>query len=374
MGTGRFFTPRLLAMIVKELWAALRDPRGRIILIVPPLLQLVLFSAAATLEVKHVTVGVWDRDGGRAATEFIDQLAGSPNVKRLVAIHSPQELRDAIDSQKVLAVVVIDANFSRDVAAHRPATIGAILDGRKSNSAQIFAGYLNAIATATGAELRPDISHHEAGGSVVVNWFNPNLDYLWFVMPALLVQISTVSAISVTAQSVARERELGTFDQLMVSPLRLHEILIGKMTPPFLIGVFNGTVYLTLIPLVYGVPLTGSVPLFYLAQMVFLLAIIGVGMLVSAISATQQQAFLGMFLVNVPMIVLSGFSSPFENMPGWLQIVGDADPLKYFMIISEGLFLKAMPAAMVLANLWPIALIAAATLSAATFLFRSRME
>lgn len=365
---------RLLAMIVKELWAALRDPRGRIILIFPPLIQLVLFSAAATLEVKHVTIGVWDQDGGRAASAFIDQLAGSSNVKRLVVIHSAAELRAAIDQQKVLAAVVIDAHFSRDVAAHRPASVLAVLDGRKSNAAQICAGYLNTIANAVGAELRPEVANRPAGGSVVLNAFNPNLDYLWFVMPALLVQISTVSAISVTAQSVARERELGTFDQLMVSPLRLHEILIGKMAPPLLIGLFNGSVYLVLIPLVYGVPMLGSVLVFYCAQLVFLMSVIGMGMLVSAVSATQQQAFLGMFLMTVPLILLSGFTSPFENMPGWLQVIGHADPLKYFLVISEGLFLKAMPAQVVWANLWPIALIAAVTLSTATFLFRSRME
>ena len=365
---------RLLAMIVKELWAALRDPRGRIILIFPPLIQLILFSAAATLEVKNVTLGVWDQDGGRAASEFINQLAGSPNIRRLVVIQSPQDLRAAIDRQQVLAAVVSGPTFSRDVAAHRPASVLAVLDGRKSNAAQICAGYLNAIAVAVGAELRGEVTNRPAVGSAVMNAFNPNLDYLWFVMPALLVQISTVSAISITAQSVARERELGTFDQLMVSPLRLHEILIGKMTPPLLIGLFNGTVYLLLIPLVYGVPMTGSVGLFYAAQLVFLLAVIGMGMLVSAVSASQQQAFLGMFLLTVPLILLSGFTSPFENMPGWLQVIGHADPLKYFLVISEGLFLKAMPARMVLDNLWPIALIAAVTLSTATFLFRSRME
>ncbi|MGY4395898.1 ABC-2 type transport system permease protein [Sphingomonas sp. UYAg733] len=364
---------RLLAMIVKELWATLRDPRARITLILPPILQLVLFSAAATLEVKNVTVGVWDRDGGAASAEFVAQLAGSPNVKRIVVLDSSADLRAAIDDQRVLAAVVIDETFSRDLAAGRPATVQAILDGRKSNAAQIFAGYLNAIAASVGATLRPATA--SAGGeTVVANAFNPSLNYLWFIMPALLVQISSVSALSVTAQSVARERELGTFDQLMVSPLRLHEILIGKMTPPFLIGMFNGTLYLIVIPLLYGVPFAGSILLFYLAQAVFLLAIIGIGMLVSAVSQTQQQAFLGMFLVTVPAILLSGFTTPFENMPGWLQVVGQADPVKHFMVISEGLFLKAMPASDVFANLWPLALIAAVTLTGATLLFRSRME
>jgi len=365
---------RLLAMIVKELWAVLRDPRARITLVIPPILQLMLFSAAATLEVKNVTIGVWDRDRGAAAREFVNQLAGSPNVRRLEVITSPEDLRAMIDGQHILAAVVLDQGFSRDVAARRPATIEAVLDGRKSNAAQIVASYLNVIAAKTGASIRGVTVGDSGGQTIAANWFNPNLDYLWFVMPALLVQISAISALAVTAQSVARERELGTFDQLMVSPLRLHEILIGKMTPPFLIGLFNGTVCLIVIPTFYGVPFQGAIGLFYLALAIFLLAIIGIGMLVSAVSATQQQAFLGMFLVTVPAILLSGFTSPFENMPGWLQVIGEADPVKHFMVIAEGLFLKAMPAADVFANLWPLALIAGVTLTSATLLFRSRME
>jgi len=193
-------------------------------------------------------------------------------------------------------------------------------------------------------------------------------------MPSLVVTICSLSALSVTVQSVARERELGTFDQLMVSPLRLHEILIGKMMPPFLIGMTNASLYLLVIPLLYGVPFLGSIVMFYLAAAVSLLAVIGICMVVSALSHTQQQAFLGMFLVTVPMTLLSGFAAPIDNMPRWLQILDQANPQMHFMIICEGLFLKGMPAADVLVNIGPLALIAAVTLTGASLLFRSRME
>ncbi len=363
---------RILAMIVKELWAVLRDPRARITLIAPPLLQLILFSAAATLEVKNITVGVYNRDGGAASAEFINQLAGSPDVQRLIPLHSAQDVSAAIDDQRVIAVVEFDEGFSRAVAARHTATVQAIFDGRRSNAAQIVSSYFERIAAATGAALRP--AARPAGEVIITNWFNPNLDYLWFIMPSLVVTISSLSALSVTVQSVARERELGTFDQLMVSPLRLHEILIGKMTPPLLIGLFNGTLYLIVIPLIYGVPMTGAVGSFYFALIFCQLAIIGIGMFVSALSQTQQQGFLGMFLVTVPMTLLSGFASPVANMPWWLQIVAQANPQMHFMIISEGLFLKAMPFADVLANTWPLIVIAAVTLTAATLQFRSRVE
>ena len=364
---------RLVAMIVKELWAVLRDPRGRIILIVPPILQLVLFSAAATLEVKNVTIGIYNRDDGAASREVISQLAGSPNFKQLIRLGNPEELQAAIDGQRVIAVVVIDQNFSRDVAAHRPATIQAIFDGRRSNAAQIVLSYVSQIAAATGATLRPQPGR-PGGQTAVTNWFNPNLDYLWFILPSLIVQIGAISAMGVTAQAVARERELGSFDQLMVSPLRTWEVLVGKMMPPLLLGLFNVTAYMIIIPLVYGLHMQGSILLFYAATLVYLFAVIGLGMAISSISMTQQQAFLGMFVLTVPMILLSGFASPVENMPGWLQAIAEADPLKHYLIIAEGLFLKGMTSTDVLANTWQIALIGMVTMGVAVWQFRARVE
>lgn len=368
---------RLYAVMVKELWAILRDPRARIILVVPPIVQLLVFGFACTLEVKNFDIGVYNRDGGVWSREFIQRLAGSPNVGRIVPIRSAAEVADAINGRNVIAVVTLDQRFSTNVAAHRPAVIQAVYDGRRSNSAQIVAGYLDRIVAGLGGSIRASPSAHPSAArseSIVTNWFNRNLDYLWFTMPGLLVIISMVSALAVTAQTVARERELGTFDQLMVSPLRVHEILIGKMMPPLLVGIVNATVYLLLIPIAFGVPLTGSVPFFYVALICYMCALIGVGMLVSALSQTQQQAFLGSFLIMVPVILLSGYASPVDNMPAWLQVVAQGNPAKHFLIVSEGVFLQAMPPREILASTWPLAVIALVTLSASSVLFRSRME
>jgi len=367
---------RLRAIIVKEFWAILRDPRSRIILVVPPLLQLFVFGFAMTLEVKNFDVGIYSRDDGTWSREFVQRLAGSPNVGRIVSLPSPAAASAAIDEQRVIAVVMFDDQFSANLAARRPAVAQAILDGRRSNAAQIVAGYLATIAAGVGAEIEPRAAAAVAGNSrsLISHWFNPNLDYLWFAMPALIVVISMVSGLAITAQSVARERELGTFDQLMVSPLRVSEILVGKMLPPLVIGLLNASVYLVLIAYLFGVPLTGSVPLFYVALIFYLLSLIGIGMLVSSLSHTQQQAFLGSFLVIVPTILLSGYATPVDNMPGWLQVVAQADPCKHFLIVSEGIFLKGLPPLEILHNTWPLAVIAACTLTAAQFLFRSRME
>lgn len=255
--------------------------------------------------------------------------------------------------------------------------MGVILDGRRSNGAQIVGAYLSQIAGEAGAELRglagPGTGQN-ADGVIVTNWYNPSLDYKWFTIPALVMLILSSTGIAVTSQMVARERELGTFDQLLVAPLRVHEILIGKMVPPFIVGMANGAVYPLLATPVFGVPFTGSLLLYFLSLAVYLLALIGVGMLVSAIAKTQQQGFLGAFLIINPLILLSGFASPIENMPGWMQIITYGNPARYLLIIMHGLFLKAMPLANVLHQLWPLALIACITLAASAHLFRARME
>jgi ABC-2 type transport system permease protein len=367
---------RLRAMIVKEFWAVLRDPRGRIVLFVPPLLQLFVFGLATTLEVRNFDIGILDRSGGPAAIEFVSQIAGSPNVGRIVSLRSPEELREAIDRRHVIAALVLASDFDAIVARGGTATAGLVLDGRRSNAAQIVGGYLGRIAASAGATLRPQpaVSPGMAAVPVITHWFNPNLDYLWFTLPGLIVVIGTVSGIAITAQSVARERELGTFDQLMVSPLRVQEILVGKMAPPVAVGLVNGTLYLLAARFIFHVPFTGSLLLFYASLLMFLLALVGVGMFISAASATQQQAFLGSFLVSVPLMLLSGYASPVENMPGWLQIASLGNPARWFLEIVQGLFLKGMPPHDVVVRLLPLLLIAIVTLGLGAWLFRARME
>ena len=368
------FGPRLIAIIIKELLAILRDPRARITLVLPPLLQLVLFGLATTLEVKNVSIGVLDRDGGQWSHEVIERVAASPNVAHVVRLASDDALEQAINGQRVIAAMRFDPHFSADVSSGRGGSIGIVFDGRKSNAAQIVGGYLDRIVGGVAAELHTVRAPPPAGGSIVTNWFNPNLDYLWFTMPSLLVIICVVSALAVVSQSVAREKELGTFDQLMVSPFRVWEILVGKMVPPVLIGFFNATLYMILIPTVFGVPLTGSVPVFYVALFFYLVSLTGIGMLVSVLANTQQQAFLGTFLITVPAILLSGYAAPVANMPVWLQVIAQVNPPTHFLIIAEGVFLKAMPAIDVLRNTWPLMIISVVTIAAASYLFRSRLE
>ncbi|GGC50081.1 ABC transporter permease [Chelatococcus reniformis] len=366
---------RLKALIVKELLAVLRDPRSRLILIGPPLVQLLVFSYAATLEVKNVDLLVLNRDAGPWGQELVQRLASTPTVGRLIRAAGPGELREGIDRQRAIAAVHIGQTFSRDIAAAHPADLQIILDGRRSNASQIVAGYLNQIVAGLAADIAA--GRPTQGGAVAVaarNWFNPNLEFQWFMVPNLVAAIALLIGLVVTALSIARERELGTFDQLMVSPLRTHEILIGKTIPPMLIGTFHITVYILAAVFVFGVPLRGSLVLLYGSAVFYLLAVVGIGLFISALAATQQQAILGAFLFLVPAMLLSGFATPIENMPAWLQPVTAVSPLRYFLVIVKGVFLKDLPAAEVVRNTVPLMAIALVALSAAGWLFRRRLE
>jgi len=364
---------RLAAQIVKELLSLLRDPKSRLTLIVPPLMQLFVFSFAATLEVTNVSVAVLNDDAGRWSREMIQRLEGAEFVGRLVYVETPAELGTLIDRREALAAVHFPADFSRDVGRGQPASAQVLLDGRRANSSQITFGYLNAIAAGLGAELvqatgfgLPEVA--------VRHWFNPNLIYRWFLVPSLSGMLAMLMALVVTALSIARERELGTFDQLLVSPAQPLEIIIGKTVPALLIGTVLGSVMISAGVLAFRIPFTGSVLWLLMSLMLFILSIVGIGLMVSSVCRTQQHAILGTFSLAIPIVLISGFTTPIENMPDWLQLIARASPLKYYLIIVRGTFLKALPAAEIFANAWPMALIAVVTLTSAIVIVKRKLQ
>ncbi len=361
----------LRALLLKELLAVWADKRSRMVLIVPPLMQLLIFSFAATQEVRNVSLGVLNQDTGRAAHELVQRFAGSTTFRHIVPLHHVDALKEAVDSQQVLAALHIGPDFSRRLAAGRPVRVQLVLDGRKSTAAQAVQGYARRIVDGFVADVAPGRS--DAAGPVVRPWFNPNLTSLWFTVPGLLSILTMLVSLIVTALSVAREREMGTFDQLLVSPLTPAMILLGKALPALIIGTAEGTVILLAAVFAFGVPLTGALGLLYAAMVVYIAAVAGVGLFLSSLAATQQQAILGAFVFMTPAVLLSGFASPVENMPDWLQALSMANPLRHFLAIVHGVFLKDMPAETALALGWPMAVIALVTLTASAWLFRSRL-
>jgi ABC-2 type transport system permease protein len=336
-------------------------------------MQLLLFSYAVTLDVDKVRIAVLNDDLGRGSYELIQRIEAASFVSDLVFVDRPATLETAIDERQVLAAIHFPADFSRALAADRPAVAQVLLDGRRANAAQITLSYLNAIAAETGAELGAGAEYGTAR-TETRHWFNPNLIYRWFVVPSLSGILAMMISLLVTALSIARERELGTFDQLLVSPARPIEIIVGKTVPAVLIGSFLGTVMISAGVFLFRIPFTGS-PFWLAAGLVlFIGSMVGIGLTVSSVCQTQQQAILGTFTIAVPLVLISGFATPVENMPDWLQFIAAASPLKYYLVIVRGSFLKTLPPADVLSNLWPMALIAVITFWSAVVIVKRNLQ
>jgi ABC-2 type transport system permease protein len=366
---------RILSLLIKEILAVWRDKNSRMVLIVPPLMQLFIFAWAATLDVKNVPIGILNLDHGEQAFELVQRFYGSPVFNKIQHLNSVDEIAPFIDNQNGLMVLHFDAQFSRNLDAGKSADIQLILDGRKSNTTQILFGYASTIISQYNQDFAAKAGFAIQSTELIPRqWFNPNLLYYWYNVPCLCGILSMLTSLMVTALSVARERELGTFDQLLVSPMLPIEILIGKALPAIFIGMAEGTLVIIAGVFVFQIPFTGSLPLLYFSMFVFVCSIVGVGLFISSLCSTQQQAILGTFVFMSPAVSLSGFATPVENMPVWLQYLTVVIPLRYFLVIAKGTFLKAIPASVVFNNTWQMAILAVITLSAATWLFRKRLE
>jgi ABC-2 type transport system permease protein len=366
---------RILALIIKELLSIWRDKKSRISILIPPVIQLVIFTYAATLDVKNVPIGVLNRDNGKQSFELIQRFRGSRFFEKIVPLQAVEEIGPFMDNQKGVMVVSIDEQFSRQLDANKPAIIQLILDGRKSNTAQIVTGYASSIIAQFNDDFALESRIKQQNVELFPrNWFNPNVLYHWYNVPCLVALISMITCLIVTAHSVARERELGTFDQLLVSPLIPVEILIGKVIPGIIVGMLESTIIMLVGIFLFQVPFMGSILLFYFGLLVFVTAISGVGLFISSLCSTQQQASLGIFVFMTPATLLSGFATPIENMPAWLQPVTYIFPFRYMLVISKGIFLKAMPASMVFDQTWPMLVIALFTQILAAFSFRRKLE
>jgi ABC-2 type transport system permease protein len=367
-------SPKLVALIIKELLSAFKDPKTRLAFIVPPMIQVFMYAYAATLEVTNVPIAVYNEDWGQASRQLINRFERASAFSKVIVLNSDAEVRHAIDSQEVLIAVHIGQDFSRKLAAKEQAPVQIILDGRRSNSAQILNGYLNAILIQFAADYTlGEAAPPAVSDAVDRSWYNPNREYRIAMIPALVGTLSMTTVLFVIVMSVARERELGTFEQLLVSPLQPIEIIIGKAVPGLIIGLAVATAICIVVTQVFGIPITGSIFVLYAGLIVFLLAIIGIALFISSLASTQQQAMLGAMVYMMPAMMLSGFTSPVQNMPDWLQPVAVLNPLTHFLVIVRGVFLRDMPMELVAQRIWPMLIIAIFTLSAATWLFRRRI-
>jgi ABC-2 type transport system permease protein len=321
---------RLRALLAKEFLQLLRDPRMRFVLVVPPLLQLVLFAYAATFDVRHADVAVVDHDASAAGRELLAAIRASGHYTLIVLPDMRQAAR-AMDRNQVRVILQIPA----DLARRRQVQL--IADGSDPNSAQLIAGELGRLvaqASLAAAGQSPPIVVQERA------WFNPNLEDRWSFVPGIMANVIFVSTLMLSSMVVVREREFGTLERLMVTPVGRLEFLASKMLPVACVGVFDALMSAAVAVLWFRVPFLGSVAALVTATLLLLLSTQGLGLLVSSHAATQQQAMLSAAFFIMPTIVLSGFAFPIRNMPAPLQWASALNPLRYYLVVVRDLFLQ----------------------------------
>jgi ABC-2 type transport system permease protein len=365
---------RILALTRKELLAVLKDPRSRASLLIPPMLQCLIFGYAATYDLNDVPYAVLDHDRSAASHDLLARLDGSGAFRRVANLDRTADVKTVINERRALLVIQIDQDFERRLLAGLPADVQMVADGRNSNTAGTAMGYVSAIVEAFNADWRA--THGQAGPPIRVAvraWYNPNLETRWNMIPGLIGTLTMMQTLLLAAMSVAREREQGTFDQLLVTPFRPVEIMAGKALPAMLIGTVQATTILLVAQLWFRIPFAGSFVTLYTGLSVFLLAAVGIGLVVSSVATTMQQAMLFSFVLVMPFTVLSGLTTPLSNMPTALQYCTLINPLRYAIDITQRVYLEGAGLGLLLPDLWPLAALAAVTLSVASWMFRHRL-
>jgi ABC-2 type transport system permease protein len=365
---------RIVALMLKEFLALLKDKKSRLVIIVPPVLQLLVFGYAATYDLKHIPYALYNEDQGLLSRELIAEFSGSPTFLEQFVVTHDEQIAPLINDKRVLLVLHIGPRFSRDLLNGRQPSVQIIVDGRNSNTAMLALTYINSIINQLNEQWSQRFGRPGSPARLVIRaWFNPNLESQWFMVPGIVGLLTLVVTMLVTALSVAREREQGTFDQLLVTPFLPFEILMGKALPGFFIGISEATLVIVVAVLWFKVPLLGDLWTLYAGVVLFVISAIGVGLMISSLSVTLQQGLLGAFLFLVPSIILSGFTTPIANMPPLVQHITFLNPMRYFMVVLRGVFLEGTPFLLLIDQFWPMALIGIATLAIASSLFRHRM-
>lgn len=366
---------RVWTLIKKEFLSIWQDPQTRMLIVLPPLLQLLIFAHAATMEVKNIDMAVLDKSNTVQSRELISDFQHSRWFKKIILVQDEDQVAHMIRTQQVHIALDINTDFAKNLLQKKPTDVQIILDGRQTNVASIANGYATEIISQYESKNFPKRVKSVPRINIEIrNWFNPNLIFLWYTVISLITIITTSTALILTALSIAREREMGTFDQLIVSPLSSVEILIGKIVPPLILSVTLTSLMVCCAVYGFKIPFTGSALLFLWATFTYALSILGIGLFISSICKTQQQAILGAFTFQMPAILLSGYISPIEDMPRILQHITLLNPLRFYLLITKGLYLKAMPVQDVFYNLIPLMFIAILTLSLAAWMFKRNLD
>jgi ABC-2 type transport system permease protein len=349
---------RLKQMLIKEFIQVFRDKRTRFVLFAPPIIQMLIFGYAATFEIHHVPTVVLDLDHSQESRELVSRFTSSPYFDVQRQLTDYRQIGDLIDRGEATVGLEINAGFAQNLRKGQTAPLQVIVDATNSNTALIASGYISQIALAFARDYQQDrisrISPQliEKIPSVQLEprpWYNPDLRSRWFFVPGIIGSLTLVLVVNLTAFAVVREREIGTLEQIMVTPIRPAEFILGKTLPFFLIGLFDVSLIATVGTLWFQVPFRGQILVLFAGAILFLLCMLGVGLLISTVSSTQQQAMVTAFFFVMPAITFSGFGFPVSTMPQWLQYLTYLSPLRYFLIVLRGTYLKGVG----MEVLWP---------------------
>jgi ABC-2 type transport system permease protein len=374
---------RITNILIKEFIQLWRDKWGRFRLIVPPLIQLLLFGYAATFEVYHVSTAVLDLDRTQESRELIARFTSSNRLNIIKRAQSQNEIDALIDGSDAAVALIIHAGFANLLRKGQQAPLQVLVDGTNSNTALIALGYINTIAAQFSQDYVTDLAERTQGTkgmeqvqvtAVQRPWYNPDFNGRWFFVPGVIATITLVMVVNLTAFAVVREREVGTLEQIMVSPIRPAEFILGKTVPFFVVGL--GIVGLVTIVGIFWfqIPFVGNPFLFAFGAMLYLLSLLALGLLISTVCSTQQQAFATNFFVVNPLFTLSGFSFPISSMPDVLQWLTYLNPLRYFLIVIRGTFLKGIGVGILWPDLLAMAAIATVLLAVSILRFRKSLE
>jgi len=349
---------RLKQMLIREFIQVFRDKRTRFVLFGPPLVQMIIFGYAANYEIRHVPTVVLDYDHSQESRDLVSRLAATPYFDVQRRLSRPDEIRALIDSGEATLALQIDAGFAKLLRKGQSARVQVVVDATNSNTALIALGYVNQVAQNYAYDYRLDRLQRIAPElpaimpSITLQqrpWYNTDLRSRWFFVPGVIGSLTMIIVMMLTAFAIVREREIGTLEQIMVTPIRPFEFILGKTLPFFLIGLADVALISTLGTLWFRIPLRGNIAVLAAGAVLFLLCMLGVGLLISTVSSTQQQAMVTGFFFIMPAITFSGFGFPISTMPPWLQLATYASPLRYFLIVLRGVYLKGVG----LEVLWP---------------------
>lgn len=371
----------LKAMLRKEFIQALRDPRMRAVLLVVPVVQVLIFGYAVTTDVKEVRLAVLDRDRTPESRELLSRFTGSGYFLATERPSDEREVGTLLDRGRVRAALVIPAGFGGALGSGRTASAQFLLDGTDSNSAALVMGYASRIAEGWSKELLAARHSRLTGQPPPVAplaleeraWFNENLESRRYFVPGVIALLLMVTTLLLSSMAIVREKEVGTIEQVMVTPIRRWEFILGKTIPFVLIGYLNVSLVTAVAVLWFRIPVRGNLALLAAATGLYLVGMLGVGLFISTVSGTQQQAMMTTFFFTMPFILLSGFIYPIANMPGWVRGLTYLNPVRHFLIVIRGIFLKGVGFEV----LWPqfaaLALLGTVALALAMVRFRKEL-